>query len=135
MLTGNFTGELSTQKMSQVQADVAAHRTAQRAVRTIRRHKELSRPAVMVYRMVLRAVALGLVLVVAVASAAAAMPAPREVSVKAAKSAQPPAHLPQLVGTGTPADAWLGLAGVVLVVLLLVAVSVRRRGATASAVR
>ncbi|MEA2509976.1 MAG: hypothetical protein QOG21_2058 [Actinomycetota bacterium] len=131
MLTGNFTRELTEQRVSQLGADVAAHRATQRAVRGRRRTEQLSKAGVIFYRLVTRAVALSLLLVVGVATAAHAMPLGQQAVTKAAKSAQPAVHLTRLAGTGSSGDAWLGFAAIVTVVVLLTAMSTRRRRATA----
>jgi hypothetical protein len=132
MLTGNFTAELNVQKMIQVRAEVGAHRAAVRAAQT-RRHTTLSRPAVVIYRKALSAVALSVLLVVGMATAALAMPQVPEVFHKSAKASHAAAHLRNLVGPGSATDAWLA-AGVFMAVALLLAAMTgrsRRRSAVA----
>jgi phage gp16-like protein len=132
MLTGNFTAELNVHRTSQVQAEVGAHRATVRAAQT-RRQTKLSRPAVVIYRKALSAVALSLLLVVGMATAALAMPQAPEVFHTAAKSSHTAAHLRNLVGPGSATDAWIA-AGVFMALAVLLVVMTRlsrRRSAVA----
>jgi hypothetical protein len=131
MLTGNFTRELTDQRMGQLRAEVASAKAVQQAVRTRRQGEQLSKPVALFYRIATRGVALSLLLLVGLSPPAHAMPAAREVVQKAVKSGQPAVHLTKLVGTGSTSDAWIGFAFIFTVVVLLTAISARRHSATA----
>jgi hypothetical protein len=132
MLTGNFTAELNVQRMTQLRADVGGRRAAVRAAQTGRR-TSLSKPAVVIYRKALSAVALSLLLLFGMATAALAMPQAPEVFHKAAKSGHTAAHLRDLVGPGSATDAWIAAGTFVAVAVLLVVLTglSRRRSAVA----
>jgi hypothetical protein len=132
MLTGNFTAELNAQRMTRVRADVGAHRAAVRAAHS-RRHTRLSKPAVVIYRKALSAVALSLLLVGGMATAALAMPQAPEVFHRSAKASHTAVNLRNLVGPGTTTDAWTAAGAFIAVTLLLVVLTglSRRRSAVA----
>jgi hypothetical protein len=131
MLTGNFTRELTDQRTGQLRAEVASVKAGQRAVQTRRQGEQLSKPVALFYRFATRGVALGLLLLVGLSSTAHAMPATREVAQRTVKSGQPVVHLTKLVGTGSTSDAWIGVAFIFVVVVLLTAMSTRQHRATA----
>jgi hypothetical protein len=135
MQTGTFTAELSSQRVNQLQAEVRAQHSAQRAVQ-VRRGRHVTKRAAYVYRKALGAVALGLLLVVGLATAALAMPqAPEPVGKGAAHVAKGAAHaarhVPDVVGLGSGGNAWVAVTALVVVVALLGTLAARSRRATA----
>jgi hypothetical protein len=137
MQTGTFTAELSSQRVNQLQAEVRAQHSAQRAVQ-VRRRQHVTTRAAYVYRKALGAVALGLLLVVGMATAALAMPQAPEPAhlakggAHAAKGAADAArHVPDVVGLGAGGNAWVAVTALVVVVALLGTLTVRSRRATA----
>jgi hypothetical protein len=142
MQTGTFTAELSSQRVNQLQAEVRAQHSAQRAVQ-VRRRRHVTKRAAYVYRKALGAVALGLLLVVGLATAALAMPqAPEPVGKGAAHVAKGAAHVAKgaahaarhvsdVVGLGSGGNAWVAVTALVVVVALLGTLAARSRRATA----
>jgi hypothetical protein len=131
MLTGNFTRELTDQRMGQLRTEVASTHAVQRAVQSRRQREQLSKPVAWFYRIATRGIALSLMLLVGLSTTAHAMPAAREVVDKGAKSGHQAVPLTKLVGTGSASDAWVGFAFIFTVVVVLTAMSARRHSATA----
>ncbi|MDP9224248.1 MAG: hypothetical protein M3P18_10400 [Actinomycetota bacterium] len=116
MLTGNFSAELNRQRVSQLQADVAHHRTVQRVTHRQRSPKQPSKPVLVVYRRALAAVALGLLLVLGLASVAFAMPVPTG---PVGGSAHVPAtHVSTSVQPTTGWNVWVAIALVGMTIAL-----------------
>ena len=137
MQTGAFTAELSSQRVSQLQAEVRAERDAHQAAQSRRRGVHLSKRAAGVYRRALTAVALGLLLVVGLATAAFAMPqapGPAQAATRsghaAAHSAHAAGHVPHVVGLGSGGNGWVAVAVLFVVAALLTTMTARSRRAT-----
>jgi hypothetical protein len=130
MMTGNFSAELNEQRISRLQLEANSHRSAHQAVQDRRRHRKLSRPAALIYRMAVRAVALGLLFVVVTATSALALRPGPDVVQSSTKSAGQVAHVRELVGPD-PTSPWVPVVVLAAVVMLIVVLGRRGRSATA----